>query len=85
MYNHPISDEMSKDRDSLCSVASSDRTRGNEHKLKYKKFHLDVEKTCKPVLVSVLSIEKLRRACGFSIVEGVKTQQDTTLSNHHLV
>lgn len=46
MYDHPIFDETSKDRDSVCSVASSDKTKGNEHKLKCKKFHLNVEKTC---------------------------------------
>lgn len=82
VYNHPIFDETSKDRNSLCSVASSDETRSNEHKLKYKKFHLNVEKTCFSVsIVKHCNREIAQRACGVSIVEVVKIQQDTILSN----
>lgn len=63
-------------------MASSDETRSNEHKLKYKKFRLNVEKTCFSVsIVKHRNREIAHRACGVSIVEVVKIQQDTILSN----
>ena len=37
--------EVSTDRARIFSVVPSDRTRGNEHKLKHRKFHLRREKT----------------------------------------
>jgi len=43
VYKYLIFDGRSKERDSLFSVASSDRVRGKEHKLKYKKFYLNAE------------------------------------------
>lgn len=51
MYKCPIFDGRIKERGSLFSVSAGDRSRGNEHKLKYKKFHLNIEKTCFSVSV----------------------------------
>ncbi|KAK4821170.1 hypothetical protein QYF61_014657 [Mycteria americana] len=60
----------------LFLVVLSDRTRGNGHKVKYKKFHLNIRNTHGQTLEQVA-----QKGCRVSILGEIKTKLDMVLSN----
>jgi len=65
----------------LCSVIPSDRIRGNGHKVKHKRFHLNMMKHFFTVKITEHRHRLPREAVKSPFVEMFKSHLDTVLSN----
>ena len=70
-----------EDGDRRFSVVHSDRTRGNGHKPKYGKFHLNISKTLFALLVVKHWNRLPREVVASSLFKILKTQLGKVLSN----
>lgn len=80
MYKYLMGD-CKEDSARLFSVVSCDRTRGNGHKLKYRKFDLSIRKYRFIVRVVERYKRLPREVAECSFLELFKTQLDTVLGN----
>ncbi|KAK4810883.1 hypothetical protein QYF61_013291 [Mycteria americana] len=69
------------DRARLFSVVPSGRTRGNGHKVKHRRFHLNIRKHFFTVEVTEHWAQVAQRGCGVSLLGDIQNCLDVVLGN----